>query len=161
MVHCLLLWLDCSSEKSPVIIIFVLLCIMCLFLWVLLRFFSFSLALSNLIIMCLGLIFFTFLMFRAHWAFWICRFIVLIMFVNFFGHYIFEGFFFFLYLLPSGVQLHTFLWSWSCSTTGIIYCSFFSFFFLLCILFSIVWIAMSLALLIFSPWQCLHYCQLI
>lgn len=35
-----------------------------------------SLVLSNLIIMCLGAIFFIFLVLRVHWASWICGFII-------------------------------------------------------------------------------------
>ena len=76
-LHCF-----CHKAVSP---IFVLLYIMCHFphLWLLLRFFLYYWLLNNLIIMCVGVVFFLFIVFKTCWMSWTCGLIVIIKLKNF------------------------------------------------------------------------------
>lgn len=75
-LHCLL-WEICYS------LIFVLLCVTCLFLLAAIKIFSLSLVLSNLNMLCHGMFLFMFIVLEFHWASQICEFVIIIKFGKF------------------------------------------------------------------------------
>lgn len=74
--------LHCYQEKYALILIFALLYMICLFLGAAFKIFCLWLVLNNLIMMCFGVVFFTFLVLRDSGASWICEFIDFIKFVK-------------------------------------------------------------------------------